>query len=253
MTNIRVYDIPVPKDKLRAMPIDERGFLLSLGYSANYVSMLQKLLIFSMNSRPPSDAETLLSAAQTQMLLRLLIGALHETWVLINDRYLDESLERDYGSRLDDGGRAALSALKTVFQEPSVLTIVRNNFSFHYPNDKVLNNAIEDAYKNPDSDDLWRLYFSQYGFNSLFLVSDLMAIHGISRLIKESDVAKVQERLMSDVRSAADATFQFTNAFFAAAWQKNFGSVIDAKALITIDNPPLMKSVTIPFFVDMNG
>ena len=62
---IQVYHIQVSKDKLRAMPKSERGFLLSLGYSANQVSMLQKLMMFSSNKLPPTEPEQMLSAVQT--------------------------------------------------------------------------------------------------------------------------------------------------------------------------------------------
>jgi len=64
--SVEVYHIVVDREKLRAMSRDERGFLLSLGYSANQVSMLQKLLIFSSNNSPPTETEQTLSAAQTQ-------------------------------------------------------------------------------------------------------------------------------------------------------------------------------------------
>jgi hypothetical protein len=59
---ISVYEFDVPKDKLRAMPVEERGFLLSLGYSANHVSMLQKLLMFSSNGDSEIEAENILRA-----------------------------------------------------------------------------------------------------------------------------------------------------------------------------------------------
>jgi hypothetical protein len=44
---IEIYRIAVSKDKSRAMPKDQRVFMLLLGYSANQVSMLQKLTMFS--------------------------------------------------------------------------------------------------------------------------------------------------------------------------------------------------------------
>jgi hypothetical protein len=249
---IEVYHIVVDKEKLRALPREERGFLLSLGYSANQVSMLQKFLMFSSNKEPTTETEKILSAAQTQMILRLLIGVLHETWLLIKDRFEGTPLGADYHTRLDDGGREALAKLKAMFETSKLMTLIRNNFSFHLPNDKALDAAFNDACSDPNSDELWSLYFSQYGFNSHFLISDLMAVHGISLLLKEQDPISAQPRIMREVVEGAENTFEFTKAFFAALWVKNFGTVIDAKEKIQIANPPAVGSVSIPFFIDMN-
>ena len=69
---IEIYMVPVPKDRLRSMPQEERALLLLLGYATNQLSMLQKLLMFSSNKIPPSELEQSLTATQTQTLLRLL-------------------------------------------------------------------------------------------------------------------------------------------------------------------------------------
>jgi len=185
------------------------------------------------------------------MILRLLIGALHETWLLINERFDGTPLGEDYQNRLDDGGRAALANLKVMFDASKLLTLVRNNFSFHLPNDKALDAAFNDACNDPNSDDLWSLYFSQYGFNSHYLVSDLIVMHGISRLIKEQNPIVAQRRIMKEVHEGVEYTFEFTKSFFAASWLKNFGTAIDAKEKIKIADPPSVGSVSIPFFIDM--
>ena len=49
---IEVHRIPVPKDRLRALPKDERVLLLLLGYVSNQVLMLQKLLIYATRLDP---------------------------------------------------------------------------------------------------------------------------------------------------------------------------------------------------------
>jgi hypothetical protein len=215
--------------------------------------MLQKLSIFSLNNNSSIEAEETLCAAQSQMILRLLIGALHETWKIIEARFVGTPLQADYESRLDAGGHVALQTLATMFEDSTLLTIIRSNFSFHFPNDKVLDAAVRDASNRPGDDELWRLYFSQYGFNSLFLVADLMAVHGIMRLLKETDFVRMQERMMNDVRTAADNMFIFTSAFFAAAWMKNFGPTLDARRVIEIPKPPPMETIKLPFFVNMDG
>ena len=52
---IQVYRIPVPKERLRKMPKDERVLFLLLGYAANQLSMLQKLLNFATNRTPEAS------------------------------------------------------------------------------------------------------------------------------------------------------------------------------------------------------
>lgn len=176
---IQVYQIPVPKDRLRAIPKDERAFLLLLGYAANQLSMLQKLLMFSSNKIPPNELEQQLSSAQTQMLVRYIVGVLHETWLLIERHYISNPLGRDYQSRIDSGGQQALSNLRRQFGSSNLLSKVRNNISFHYPKIDDVEAAFEAACNDFDLDDHWNLYFSQYGFNSFYFLSDLIIIHGI--------------------------------------------------------------------------
>src|ERR1700730_18492696 len=72
---IQVYRIPVPKERLRAMPKDERVLFLLLGYVANQLSMLQKLLTFATNRTPAEEVERHATGVQTQMLIRLTAGA----------------------------------------------------------------------------------------------------------------------------------------------------------------------------------
>jgi hypothetical protein len=54
---IEVYRIPIPKDRLRALPDDERVLLLLLGYVSNQVLMLQKLVFYAMRLDPKDEVE----------------------------------------------------------------------------------------------------------------------------------------------------------------------------------------------------
>jgi hypothetical protein len=61
---ITVLRIPVSKDRLRAMPADERALLILLGYVANQINLLSKLVIFPSN-KTPDGIEQALSGALT--------------------------------------------------------------------------------------------------------------------------------------------------------------------------------------------
>src|ERR1700686_38574 len=107
---ITVLKIPVSKDLTRAMPDDERALFILVGYVANQINLLSKLIIFSTN-KTAAGVEEKLCAAQTQMLARLVIGVLNEAWELISKRFLGSPIGKDYRSRLDAGGQVALGAL----------------------------------------------------------------------------------------------------------------------------------------------
>ena len=105
---IEVYRIPIPKDRLRALPKDERVLLLLLGYVSNQVLMLQKLLIYATRLDPKDEVEQHATGVQTQMLVRIAVSAAFEAWRLIETRFLSNPLAKDYMGRLDRDGLQAL-------------------------------------------------------------------------------------------------------------------------------------------------
>jgi hypothetical protein len=79
---IEVYRIPVLKDRLRALPKDERVLLLLFGYVSNQVLMLQKLLTYATRLDPKGEVEPHATGVQTQMLVRIAVSAAFEAWRL---------------------------------------------------------------------------------------------------------------------------------------------------------------------------
>lgn len=78
-----VVRIPITKERLKQLTKEERTFLLLLGYTANQITVLWKLIIFSTNQTPNDPVEQRITGAQTQILVRQIIGVLWETWVLV--------------------------------------------------------------------------------------------------------------------------------------------------------------------------
>jgi hypothetical protein len=249
---IQVYRIPVPKDRLRSMPKAERAFLLLLGYAANQLWMLQKLLVFSSNKTPPNNAEQYLSAAQTQMLLRYIVGILNETWLLIERLFISRPLGNDYQSLLDADGQQALANLKRQFGASNLLNKIRNDFAFHYPKEAEVEEAFKTAFEDSDLDDHWNIYLSEHGFNSFFFLSDLIMIHGIRKGTGSSNLIDAQKKVLKEAVSAVHNVFEFSKAFTAAVWIKNFGAEMLAKDVINVNDAPKIGHVWIPFFVDMD-
>ena len=249
---IQVYRIPVPKEPLRKMPKDERVLFLLMGYASNQLSMLQKLLNFSTNRTPDVEVEQHATGAQTQMLLRLMVGTLHEAWELVTTRFIKNPLAKDYLGSLDPAGQQAFDALKQQFGRSNLLNAVRNNYAFHYPSNDEAEAAFEAAFSDGELDDYWNLYFSRHGFNSLFFLSDLIFVHGIGKKVGGIDLEQTQSTLMSEVSAASANLIEFARAFVAAAWVKHFGAEMVAKDIVTVSDAPDVDEVWLPFFVEIS-
>jgi hypothetical protein len=248
---IKVYRIPVPKERLRAMPKKERVLLLLLGYVSNQLSMLQKLLTFATNITPAEEVEQHASGAQTQMLVRLTVGALNEAWELVRTRFIETTMAKDYLDRLDEAGREAFTSLKLQFGGSNLLNQIRKNYAFHYPSSDDVDQAFKSICNNDELGGLLTLYFSTHGFNSLFLISDLVFIQGIADKSGEPDLQEAQKKLLGEVSTASINLIEFARAFAAAAWLKHFGREMLAKDVVTVAEAPNVDDVWLPFFVEM--
>jgi hypothetical protein len=177
---------------------------------------------------------------------------LNETWLLIERIYLKRPTGRDYAALLDPEGLDALEKLKSQFGASNVLNRIRNNYAFHFPKIEDVEAAFDAACNDASLDDHWNLYFSHYGFNSFYFLSDLIIIHGIREGVGSDDLAQAQERLMHEVVTAVHHIFEFSKAFTAAAWRRHFGEEMQAKDRVRIEGAPKIGDVWIPFFVEMD-
>jgi hypothetical protein len=247
---ITVVKIPVPKDRLRAMPEDERALLILLGYVANQINLLSKLVIFSSN-KTPDGVEQALCGAQTQMLARLVVGVLNEGWELISKRFLQSPIGRDYRPRLDAGGTAALDQLKKTFGGSNIINKIRTNYAFHHPYNSDVNAAFEAASNDAAWDADWNWFFSHSAYNSFYFLSDVVIMHGMLSAVGETDLIAAQDKLMAEVRSVSENMSQFIMALTAAFWAKHFGSEMTGKVCSIISDAPGAFDVWIPFFMEI--
>ncbi len=252
-TPIQILRIPVPKERLRALSKDERVLLLLLGYVANQIAMFEKLLFFSANKNPTEDISQLGTHVQTQMLLRLMIGALHEGWRLVTSRFMEQPIGKQYIPLLDSEGQKAFAELKNIFGNPNVISKIRNDYSFHHPKSDDVESAFDAAFNDSGLDADWHYYFAHHGYNSLFLISDFVMMHGVLQQVGEADMAVAQEKIMKEVTSVASNLVEFTKAFLKAIWLNHFGNEILSDRVITIHDAPEYSDVSIPFFVVTPG
>jgi hypothetical protein len=71
---IDIYKIKFSKDKLRQFTPQERAFFFLFGYSLNQMAIFKKLVVFSSNRTPEAPVHEQVSGAQTQILVRHMVG-----------------------------------------------------------------------------------------------------------------------------------------------------------------------------------
>src|SRR5947207_8391030 len=106
--SMEIHRIILTKNKLAALPQAERSLLLLLGHASNEINVLSKLILMvTRKDTPPSRIADIVEAGQVCVLLRVLVGQLHEAWNLFRKRLqADRPLFDKYVLQLD-ANRAA--------------------------------------------------------------------------------------------------------------------------------------------------
>ena len=130
---IDVLRMGFTKEHLLKLIAEERSTFLLLGYASNQVNVLWKVIVASLNRDPSDQVDARVSAAQAQILVRLMIGVLWEAWRLVETHYLKSKLRKEYEPLLDSEATAALGHLNKYFGSKNELSLLRNNFAFHHP------------------------------------------------------------------------------------------------------------------------
>jgi hypothetical protein len=250
---IQVLQIPLSKDKLRALSKEERVALFLFGNVANQIVMMEKLLTFAHNDPSPNGPlEQQAAALQGQMILRLMIGLLNEGYRAIQTRFLSSPLAKTHRALLDAGGERALTDLNLQFAH-SIIQQLRTQFAFHHPGSDAIESAFNQAAGDPNMDAEWIWYLSQHGFNNLFYFSDVVITHAIFEEIGETDWRIGQQKIMDEVTRASNNIKEFVLSFVKAVWLKQFGTELVADKVFDLNNAPDVSSVHIPFFVTVPG
>jgi hypothetical protein len=243
---IEVYRVPISKKQLATLPKEERALLLLMGHALNQISVFLKLFTFSSNNDPENPIEERISAAQSHIILRVLFGILLEVWNVIRDNKI---LVERYMPDIDTEGQTSYLELCEYFQRSSLLYKLRNTFSYHLPNAKVVEKTFNSI---PEKEARWEWYLSSTNTNSFYFSSDLIMTYGILNLAsdKTSPDAALGE-VIKEVRHVANIMPYFLMPFMRAVLFKHFGqSILDPLPGITIVDAPSLFKFWIPFFAE---
>jgi hypothetical protein len=242
---IEIYRIPVSKDQLRLIPRDERNLLLLASHGVNQLSVLRKVLIFSLNYEGGNEIENTLSAGQSQTILRVLFGALAEAWEMVRRPVHQKLIGKEYVSLIGSDGVAVYENLNKHFGTSSILHNIRNTIAYHYPKAVELDAAFEDALE----DESWAWYPSNTINNSFYLASDMVISTGLLRITGEPDLEKAFKKVMGLVVPVSDDMIEFFLFLMRAIVERHLGEdFLRLRSTTEIANAPNLYEVAIPFF-----
>jgi hypothetical protein len=164
-------------------------------------------VIILTNGDESDPVKQRLEGAQTQVFVRLTIGAMWEAWRLVEDRFLKRPLGREFLPLLDPQAADALDRLKKRFGKGSGLSTIRNNYAFHHPGIDDIDAAFEKAAAESDGDNAdWGVYFNRGLLNTFFFVSDFVFVHGMSDALSEPDVNEAHRKLLGEMAPVANGS-----------------------------------------------
>ena len=244
---VEVFRIPISKDQLRAIPADERNLLLLVSHAINQITVLRKVLIFSLNYESDSEIENTLSAGQSQTILRFLFGALAEAWEMLKRPINQKIIGKDYVSLIEGEGIAAYDKLKKHFGESNLLHQIRNTIAYHHPSAQEMEAAFEDVPKDED----WAWYPSDTINNSFYLASDMVISAGIMRVTGEADTIKAFKKVMGVITPVSNDMIDFLLFLMRAIVGRHMGQDVlsfRAGSGTQVAVAPNLYEVAIPFF-----
>jgi hypothetical protein len=248
-----VHRAELDRTKLLALQQNERTLLLLLGHASNELNVLSKFILMMRKDEPPSVIIDHVEAGQTFILMRLLIGKLHEAWELFRTRvYGDRTIATTYIPRLRPEAAAALQVLNRRFSQSNPLTAIRNKISFHY-SDK--DNIVEANFQQVPLDEPLQFYLCKTIGNSFYHASELIAqLSAISQInIPSADPtdnktpqARAFEVLCDEIIDTSHNITELFGELIGILGEGVVGNVVTEQ----IPNGPKLSTFCLPYFFD---
>ena len=200
---------------------------------------------------PPSQIADNAESGQVCVLLRDLMGKLHEAWELFKKRVQgDRPLADKYLPQLNAESAAALTNLNRHFGTGSLLTAIRNLIAFHY---KDNDNLTEQSFQSIADTEPLEFYLVNSVGNSFYQASELVVMFGAIKLFMSStssDEAEALSKLCSTVIEVSrDITALFSELIAVIAQ----ACIADLK-MQTENHPdgPKLSTLSLPYFIDFD-
>lgn len=241
---VDVFTVPIPKAEFQKLPAEERAVVFVCGHILNQISVFMKLTRFSTNNDNPDPVIAHTSGMQSQIILRMLIAILSESCIYFEER---KTLIEKYLPDMHQEGRDAYDKVKTFFDKKSLLRLIRNNYLYHYPNDK---NVLK-AFDAIPADEPWEWYFSPTNTNSMYFSCELVLGYGLMDAAREPTVLGAFAVVMTKTMELANTMPDFLMRLIEVIGVRYLGrDAFKPQAQTTIRDAPALGEFWLPFFTE---
>jgi hypothetical protein len=123
--------------------------------------------------------------------------------------------------------------------------MIRNNYLYHYPNDK----NVEKAFEAIPEDDPWEWYLSQANTNSLYLSSELVLGYGMMNATGKQTPLEAFGEVMTKTTALANTMPDFLMRLVEVICVKYLGKdVLKSQPGVVIKDAPDLGTFWLPFY-----
>ena len=240
---ITVHKLSFTKADLTGLSAVEQKLFVIAGHVSNDIGVLQKLLVWSMNSSPVSNIAKDGTSTQNLIIVKLLAGKLNEAWRVMQRVYFGGP-SQSYYTQLPEDAQAAQKTLRSYFGKTNAITEVRNNFAFHYSEDEIPD-VLADL---PDEMD-FRFFLGEKVGNSLYHYAEEPMFRQLIDNMPSGEGVEAFNALVDDVLAIAPAVLTFFVGCILVASQKMYPGRALTPELIGDEDLASLNDMEIPFFM----
>jgi hypothetical protein len=239
---MKLLKVAIPKSKLVLIPEDERIFFVQLTYLLNELYILQKSIYFS-TQETSNVIERKGRNSQALFFVRIQAGKLFEGWELLQKKFFSTKISQKYEIEFSDLGRNSLTELKRYFGKENIISMIRNEFAFHYSHES--SDKIKELILDVPDSEVFEMYLSEEHGNCLYDISQVLVNIAILNSIDSSDTQKALEKILQEVHQVTKWFLDFGGDCVLII-MKNSGL---QHGEIEIPDPPSINEVILPYFV----
>jgi hypothetical protein len=260
--DFQLIRLTVDEGRLKGTSNRLRNQFVGCMHAHNELTILNRLLMFAANDTGDDEVHKSAHMVQEWCLLQLLAAKLFETWVMLNERFL-QSNPPDVVARLDPEHQESLRWLTDYFgkykpYKDSTLKIIRDKTAFHY--DRLnLSEAADNLAAGENG-----LYLAQHPANSLYYLGSALAFRAIFAMIankadgpangsRKDRTVRGFSIALDDARNANQHMHLLLYGLILLLMDDVLGQPAENEQLVPINvrDAPAPERVGIPTFIDI--